>query len=280
MSTENNLLANNFTNSTSNEPNITTAAPIPSPIFTTPSDHYSNRDEFHEFFNTTQLLAMYLTLSPSSPLPSYAPTTTPGIKSGSWDWSPTYTNQTEEQVNFREFIAFISWYAFLILCCFIPTACAYQRRRRNARIIQASLNNMQRRLDELDRMGGLDSLRTQHNMSDMLDLGENRNRDWEFLEALFRQGEEEEGLERRRTMLADMLSGMSVRMLVEREERRRRERGSRLVAALKETSMVRFKFDGVHMIVLICMQCTHASFSCPRRAGSKRMSFDCKRVTR
>ena len=112
---------------------------------------------------------------------------------------------------------------------------------------------MQRRLDELDRMGGLDSILRDNERREMLDLGENRNRDWEFLEALFGEGggggdDSHEGnnggssnsnnLERRRTVLADMLSGMSVRMLIEREERRRRERGSRLVASLKETSMV------------------------------------------
>ena len=111
---------------------------------------------------------------------------------------------------------------------------------------------MQRRLEELDRNGvNLDSLWMGNEnggggVREMLDLGENRNRDWEFLEALFgsdggggRENVNVGSMERRRTVLADMLSGMSVRMLIEREERRRRERGSRLVASLKETSMVR-----------------------------------------
>lgn len=110
---------------------------------------------------------------------------------------------------------------------------------------------MQRRLEELDRMGGLDSLRmrrrqreveaTMQDDDDRLDLGENniRQRDWEFLEALFDGAEGEGGTVDRRSILAGMLSGMSVRMLVEREERKRRERRSKLLAALKETSMVR-----------------------------------------
>jgi hypothetical protein len=116
---------------------------------------------------------------------------------------------------------------------------------------------MQRRLEELDRnavylSGGRGGASFGGGNGEMLDLGENRNRDWEFLEALFavngaadgdgdnNHGGGENQLERRRTMLMDLLSGMSVRMLVEREERRRRERGSRLVALLKETSMVSF----------------------------------------
>lgn len=123
---------------------------------------------------------------------------------------------------------------------------------------------MQRRLDELDRMGGLERIMvhstndptnintdgTQRYSTEMLDLGENRNRDWEFLEQLFGTGttnnngaDENNGenggySERRRSLLSEIWSGMSVRMLVEREERRKRERGSRLVAALKESSMV------------------------------------------
>ncbi|KAL7512248.1 hypothetical protein ACHAXN_009210 [Cyclotella atomus] len=264
----------NDDSSTSNPPSITpsptriTNPTLFSPIFS-PTNHYSSREDFNEFFNTSQLLAMNLTLSPASPTstPSFAPTSSAIHNQGGYNWgsqTPDYNNNnnptSEEAVNFKEFIAFVSWYAFLVLCCFIPTLCAYQRRRRNARILQASLNNMQRRLDELDRMGGLERIMvhstndptnintdgTQRYSTEMLDLGENRNRDWEFLEQLFGTGttnnngaDENNGgySDRRRSLLSEIWSGMSVRMLVEREERRKRERGSRLVAALKESSM-------------------------------------------
>lgn len=267
---ETNLSADNNSTADDSDTNITavapTSTPLLSPIFS-PTDHYSDRDEFNELFNTTELLAMDLTLSPSPPITSSLPTLAPtnSINRGGWTWGeqPTLWNHnnndhpttTEEQVNFKEFIAFIAWYAFLIICCFIPTWCAYQRRRRNARILQASLNNMQRRLDELDRMGGLEQQfssrmdpRWSSGTMEILDLGENRNRDWDFLEQLFGGGvaEQQEGEGRRRTIMSDILSGMSVRMLIDREERRKRERGSRLVAALKESSMVSiFVFDFV-----------------------------------
>ena len=231
---------------------------------------------------------MELTLRPNTPtptsiptynLPSYTPTHYTKYGSGSsWNWNNNRdddytTGISEEQENFPEFIAFVSWYAILLLCCFIPTVCAYQRRRRNARILQASLNNLQSRIEELDRLGrsnngvggvmildgddnNNNNQQQQHfGPSEILDLGENRNRDWGFLEALFGEGDiiadsnngtamttnrnQSQQRSRRRTALADILSGMSVRMLIEREERRRRERGSRLLAALKETSMVR-----------------------------------------
>jgi hypothetical protein len=48
--------------------------------------------------------------------------------------------------------------------------------------------------------------------------------------------------------MSDILGGMSVRMLVEREERRKRERGRRLVAALKESSVVS---DSCHCLLSI-----------------------------
>jgi hypothetical protein len=191
---------------------------------------------------------MDLSLAPSPTPLTYVPSaTTPSHAD-----SPTPRISTPEQENFTEFIAFVGWYAFLILCCLVPTACAYQRRRRNARILHQSLANMQRRLEELDRMGGFHGIvEGGYRSEEMLDLGENRNRDWEFLERLFGGatnddaaatsgdadgGEAEQN--RRRMVLTDVLSGMSVRILVEREERRRRERGARLIALLKETSMV------------------------------------------
>ncbi len=92
-----------------------------------------------------------------------------------------------------------------------------------------------------------------------------RAHDWEFLEQLFNGSSSERNYgnnnsnvegslfgtmfptggvggvtaHRRRIMMSDILSGMSVRIMMEREERRRRERGRKLVAALKQTSMVK-----------------------------------------
>lgn len=46
-----------------------------------------------------------------------------------------------------EFVAFLLWYLFLVLCCVIPTCCAYRRRRLvEARIAQqqASVNRIER----------------------------------------------------------------------------------------------------------------------------------------
>ena len=73
------------------------------------------------------------------------------------------------------------------------------------------------------------------------------NREWEFLEALVGGGggDGSDNLEnvsnssvRRRMIMTDILGGTSVRIALEREERRRKERGRRFVGALKETSMV------------------------------------------
>lgn len=46
-----------------------------------------------------------------------------------------------------EFVAFLLWYLFLVLCCVVPTCCAYRRRRLvEARIAeqQASISQMER----------------------------------------------------------------------------------------------------------------------------------------
>jgi len=46
-----------------------------------------------------------------------------------------------------EFVAFLLWYLFLVLCCVVPTCCAYRRRRLvEARIAhqQASVNRIER----------------------------------------------------------------------------------------------------------------------------------------
>ncbi|KAL7542040.1 hypothetical protein ACHAXR_011464 [Thalassiosira sp. AJA248-18] len=74
--------------------------------------------------------------------------------------------------------------------------------------------------------------------------GDNRDQDWEFLEQLFgpirgtnNENTEDASANRRRIVMGDILGGVSMRMLVERERLRRRERGRRLVAALKDTSI-------------------------------------------
>jgi len=41
--------------------------------------------------------------------------------------------------DFYEFIAFVCWYVFLIVCCVIPTACAYRRRRNAERLANAPM---------------------------------------------------------------------------------------------------------------------------------------------
>lgn len=41
--------------------------------------------------------------------------------------------------DFYEFIAFVFWYVFLILCCVVPTACAYRRRRNAERLANATI---------------------------------------------------------------------------------------------------------------------------------------------
>jgi hypothetical protein len=40
-----------------------------------------------------------------------------------------------------EFVAFLLWYLFLVLCCLLPTCCAYRRRRSmEARLVQQQAN--------------------------------------------------------------------------------------------------------------------------------------------
>lgn len=59
-----------------------------------------------------------------------------------------------------EFIAFICWYTFLILCCIIPTGCAYRRRRRNRLIneIQSTASQSNRQGIEANSEDALDDL--------------------------------------------------------------------------------------------------------------------------
>ncbi len=215
---------------------------------------------------------------------------------------PPPTNNQEEPTTreFYEFIAFICWYAFLVLCCLFPTLFAWHRRRRNARLIRESLamvrgatgaNSLGRNiirtgengedtwnlevlaggsgsgidLENFGGRGGSDMRLLEWMNNHENDATGQRAHDWEFLEQLFNGSSSERNYgnnnsnvegslfgtmfptggvggvtaHRRRIMMSDILSGMSVRIMMEREERRRRERGRKLVAALKQTSMVK-----------------------------------------
>ena len=153
-------------------------------------------------------------------------------------------NYIREETDFKEFIAFVGWYAFLIICCLLPTFCAYYRRRRNARALRENLTNIQTRLAEIERR------RNENDTTTHLELeGENRDRDWEYLESLFgssspsnttntNNSEEEE--ESRRRIMSDIMGSVGIRVLdlMERDVRRRKEKGRKVVGALKQTSLL------------------------------------------
>jgi hypothetical protein len=44
-----------------------------------------------------------------------------------------------------EFVAFLLWYLFLVLCCVLPTCCAYRRRR----LMEARIAEQQESFDQL-----------------------------------------------------------------------------------------------------------------------------------
>ena len=109
-------------------------------------------------------------------------------------------------------------------------------------------------------VGGVNGRGGGGNEGSVIRLGE-RDQDWEFLESLFgstasgnaaNNNNERAGMavtiatlgidggndtERRRQIMSDILGGMSVRNVMEREQRRKRERGRRLVSLLKECSL-------------------------------------------
>ena len=69
-------------------------------------------------------------------------------------------NNVGKNKEFYEFIAFICWYTFLILCCIIPTGCAYRRRRRNRLIIetQSLASQSNRQGGEASNINGRDAM--------------------------------------------------------------------------------------------------------------------------
>jgi hypothetical protein len=108
-----------------------------------------------------------------------------------------------------EFASFAGWYAFLVGCCVLPTACAMYRHRRNGIEVRENLASIQRRMGEIERRGWGEEMSfarsgvvgggglvvgrggdggdggggggTPRN----LNAPENRDREWEFLEGLF-----------------------------------------------------------------------------------------------
>ena len=80
----------------------------------------------------------------------------------------------------------------------------------------------------------------------MLELeGENRDRDWEYLESLFGSNGTATNAERseeesRRRIMADIMGSVGIRVLdlMERDVRRRKEKGRKMVGALKQTSLL------------------------------------------
>jgi hypothetical protein len=43
--------------------------------------------------------------------------------------SSSGTNNNASKPDIFEFLGFVAWYLFLVVCCIVPTACAYRRRR-------------------------------------------------------------------------------------------------------------------------------------------------------
>jgi septum formation inhibitor MinC len=58
------------------------------------------------------------------------------------------SNNPQSRPDAFEFLGFVAWYLFLVMCCLIPTTCAFARRRRmmNAQLQQAQNHNHQAQL--------------------------------------------------------------------------------------------------------------------------------------
>jgi hypothetical protein len=68
-----------------------------------------------------------------------------------------------------EFVAFLLWYLFLVLCCVIPTCCAYRRRR----LVEARIAEQQASVSRIERQNLfiLSSLRhSPHNSEQIREL--------------------------------------------------------------------------------------------------------------
>jgi len=235
----------------------------------------------NDFINTTHTTSQRITYTPTM---SISPSSSPGPTwiQRSQPSNPTlsiptaYNNNppidrtsynNNDDTDFKEFIAFVGWYAFLILCCILPTVCTYYKRRRNAYLLNENIHSIRMRLEEMEQRntihggGGLNTMIHSiggigGNEGSVIRLGE-RDQDWEFLEALFGSSSSTTNdaatttnntttatslvmndAERRRQIMSDILGGMSsVRTIIEREQRRKRERGRRLVGLLKECSL-------------------------------------------
>mmetsp|Transcript_9295 Transcript_9295/g.13229 ORF Transcript_9295/g.13229 Transcript_9295/m.13229 type:complete len:352 (-) Transcript_9295:484-1539(-) len=123
-------------------------------------------------------------------------------------------SQTEEEESrdIYEFVAFLAWYMFLVLCCVIPTACAYRKKRLNeVRLRQAAA---------LRRSGQ--------------DLGSGADEGLVFLRGSTIDG-------RPITIVASQGDGR--RILAEQEERIKEERTKNIKESVAETSMIVTEID-------------------------------------
>ena len=97
----------------------------------------------------------------------------------------------------REYSSFMGWYAFILACCAVPTACACRQGWREAIEMREDLERMRQRMAKIERSGwgggvilgrssgeGGDAARPLRNLC----APENRDREWEFLEGMFSNG--------------------------------------------------------------------------------------------
>ena len=61
--------------------------------------------------------------------------------------SSNNSNNSDHGRDAYEFVAFLLWYLFLVLCCVIPTCCAYRRRR----LVEARIQQQQDSVNRIER---------------------------------------------------------------------------------------------------------------------------------
>ena len=68
---------------------------------------------------------------------------------GSFDYGNfgSTSNNSDNGRDAYEFVAFLLWYLFLVLCCVIPTCCAYRRRR----LVEARIQQQQDSVNRIER---------------------------------------------------------------------------------------------------------------------------------
>ena len=115
----------------------------------------------NDFINTTHTISQQITDAPTiSPAPSVStvniaqPSGINNINSNTNNNNNTRTPTStyKDDTDFQEFIGFIGWYAFLIICCILPTICTYyRRRRRHAYLLNENISSIRLRLEEMER---------------------------------------------------------------------------------------------------------------------------------